>query len=159
MRVVYSAIVKKTDRELLLNGIEKSSFMCGGYTGKLFEKEFAIVSTEHVKYSTQIPFFNRFRVVHNLCCDSVIEKSYYNDRLKKIVHPICYKCGCDLTNYQDILTETNEKKQTYRIVLPSCKSEKCGGFKCERKRPVKRSAQGAAAKPAKKKKRVERGSR
>ena len=73
--------------------------------------------------------------------------------MKKIFKPICYICGYDLSDSPEIQKEIEAKKQTHAIVLPTCKSRQCGDFKCERKRPIKRSAQGAAAKPAKRRKR------
>ena len=75
-RVVFSqAIVKKDDRELLLNGIDKIDFMCGGHTGKLFPAGFALVPPDHSSYDTQVTFFGCYRVSMKYSCDDPIEKT------------------------------------------------------------------------------------
>ena len=42
---------------------------------------------------------------------------------------------CDLSDSPEIIREIEENKLTHAIVLPTCKSKQCGGFKCERQSP------------------------
>jgi hypothetical protein len=152
--IIKFVAIKKGDRELLFNGGDKIDFMCGGHTGKLFPEGFALVPTADARYDIQKTFFERFRVSLKFTCEDPIEKTYYTDRLKN-TKPICYECGCDLTDNPDIINEIKESQITWSVVLPTCKSRQCGAFKCERKKRPKRPAQGAA--PAPKKKRRKRG--
>ena len=82
---------------------------------------------------------------------TLYRKCYY-----KLKHtPLCYKCGQDISGKQDIINKIIEQQKLYSIVLPSCQSAKCGSFKCERKKMIKRSAQGASAPAAKRRKKQE----
>ena len=141
----------KKHKELFSAGIESKEFFCGE---ALFEPNFALVGSNDPKFVDQKVFFKRFVVSANLTCESTIETHYYSFSQVPL---LCCQCGCDLSGLPEIIEKYKIKKERFSIVLPTCQSAKCGSFKCERKKKVKRPAPGASPQPQKRRRKGKKG--